>query len=308
MSHKPVFLILLCLATAGMLRAQTPRREPKPAPQTYVPNTAQMAGKAPTESDIYCAGFFSHAPVESSLAVLGGQDNGLKFEYGDRDLIYLNQGQGAINASGGSYMLIRPVKDLNPREAFPGQRKMIFSMGTLYAEIARIQVQELHKGSATAEIVNACEPVLAGDIAVPLSARSAPDFRPISADDRFAPPSGKGAGLVAAIKEFAESGGMGHIVYLNMGKNHGIQQGSHVRVFRTYQSPSQVLVEQATRNYLTKVDNIPIGRRLTQNEIDTLPREVIGEVLILSSDDFTSTGIITYSWQDVYAGDQVEAE
>src|SRR3990170_6745579 len=77
-------------------------------------------GLSPTESDIYCAGFFTHRPIETGLFVLGSSDGGFKNEFADRDMIYLNKGQGWITAPGGQYMLLRPVKDINPRELFPG--------------------------------------------------------------------------------------------------------------------------------------------------------------------------------------------
>ena len=51
-----------------------------------------------------------------------------------------------------------------------------------------------------------------------------------------------------------------------------------------------------------------MGRKLTRKELESLPRTVLGEVLILSADEDSSTGIISYSWQDVYVGDGVEIE
>src|SRR5690242_19831165 len=117
------------------------------------PTRAQRATAAPTESDVYCAGFFTQTPVLSNLIVLSGQDPGLRFEYGQRDVIFLNKGADVIKAPGGRYMLLRAVKDMNPTEPFPGQRDLLMHMGTLYAEIARIQITIVNKASSTAEIM-----------------------------------------------------------------------------------------------------------------------------------------------------------
>lgn len=304
MRHQFSLLMILCLGAAGALRAQNATPEQQPETMT----AAQKAGHAPTDADIYCAGFFTRSPIGSDLVVLGGVDNGLRFEFADRDIVYLNQGAEVVKAPGGKYMLLRPIKDMNPTQPFPGQRDLVSQMGTLYAEVARIQVNIVHKNSSTAEILNSCEPVVAGDIAVPLAARLAPPYKEAKLSDRFAPSSGKATGMVAAIKEFMEAGGRGDVVYLNIGGKQNIHPGDYLRIFRTYQSPSQYIVQRGTRQYLTQIMGVPIGHKLTPEEIDSLPRTVVGEMMILSAQEETSTGIITYSWQDIYPGDQAEVE
>ena len=58
---------------------------------------AGMAGQAlgPTDSDLYCAGYFTQRALGTGMEVLGGEDGGFKNEFGDRDIIYLTRGQGA---------------------------------------------------------------------------------------------------------------------------------------------------------------------------------------------------------------------
>ena len=294
MSQKPVRLtavLLAALVFPGLLAAQQPE-----------------AGMAPSDSDIYCAGFFTNRSIEPGLIVLGSEDGGFKNEYADRDIVYLSKGQGWINAPGGQYMLLRPMKDINSREAFTGQNQLMLGWGTFYAEIARIQVQILHAGSATAEVLKACEPIVAGDIAIPLASRPAPPYRSTPVVERFAPASGKATGLIVAAKEFQQSVGTGNVVYVNVGSSQGAQVGQYLRIFRTPVNNSKTVFQKPTENYAREIRGASMGRKLTEPELASLPRAVVGEVLVLSVEDKSATGIITFSREDVSLGDEVEVE
>ena len=271
-------------------------------------STAPQVGQAPTTSDIYCSGFFTNSPLDASLEILGGEAAGFQNEFMERDIIYLNKGRARITTPGIEYMVVRPANDSNPRESFAGQRNMMRSMGTLYTEVARIQVQIVHEASATAEVVFACEPILKGDIAIPLSARQAPPYKSPQPFDRFAPPSGKATGVIVAGKEFQQNAGEGDVVYLNVGSGQGARVGSYFRIFRSYLSNDKDPYQRNTRQYATDVRGMRLGRKMTPQESASLPRTVIGELLVLSVQANSSTGIITYSWEEVSPGHEVELE
>jgi hypothetical protein len=320
MKYRLYFLTAMSLIVAGALGAvaQTPPQDPlqdqsalqaaTPSMMAQAPSAAQSASLAPTDSDVYCAGFYTHRAIDASFAVLGGPDNGLKFEFSAGDNVYMNKGSKFIKAPGGDYLLVRPIKDLSPVEAFPGQLKLVFAMGTLYAEIARIRIQVVHADSSVAEILRTCEPALAGDIAIPMTERPTPPYRQSKITDRYTPTTGKATGTIAAVKGFQEAAGGNSIVYVNLGKKQGMQPGSYLRIFRTYLSASQFMYREGARNFLTEIGGVSIGRKLTPDEINTVPRVVVGEVMVLSAEDETATGIVTYSWQDIYPGDDVELE
>ncbi len=99
-------------------------------------------GQAPTTSDMYCAGFFTNIPVDASLEILSGEAAGYQNEFMERDIVYLNKGRERITTPGVEYMVVRPTRDINPRESFEGQQEILKTMGTLYTlytEVARIQ-------------------------------------------------------------------------------------------------------------------------------------------------------------------------
>jgi hypothetical protein len=271
-----------------------------------------MAGQGsqtlrPTDSDLYCAGYFTQRPVDAGMMILASEDGGLKNEYTDHDIIYLSRGQGA--APGSEFMVVRPIRDLNPRESYPGQKKMMMGLGTLYAEIARIQIRVANEGSLTAEVTHACEPALAGDLVVPLTARSAPAYRYPKLVDRFAPSSGKPTGRLVAAKEWSQSIGEGNIVYVNLGRLQGAQVGSYLRVFRTPTQMSYDPLEVAMREYVTTgMGGERVGRKLTPADVASLPRNVLGSVMLISVEEGSSTGIITFSRDEIIVGDMVEME
>jgi len=275
----------------------------------FAPRMAAQGNQplGPTDSDLYCAGYFTQRPMDTGMMILASEDGGSKNEYADHDIIYLSRGQGA--APGTELMVVRPIRDLNPRESFPGQRKMMMGLGTLYAEIARIQIRVANEGSLTAEVTHACEPALAGDLVVPSTPRSAPAYRYPKLVDRFAPSSGKPVGRLVAAKELAQSLGEGNVVYVNLGSLQGAQVGTYLRVFR---SPMQTIddpLESAMREYMTTgMGDQRVGRKLTRADLASLPRNVLGEVMVISVEEGSSSGIITFSREEIAVGDMVEIE
>jgi len=276
------------------------------AQQAQTPGASQPEG--PTDSDISCAGYFSHRAPDLGIFVMGSEDGGLKNEFADRDYIYLSRGSGAAAAPGAEYMLVRPVKDVNPREVFSGQQRLLAEMGTLYAQIARVRVVALHEGSSSAVIVHSCEGVTAGDLAIAIPPRPALRYRSTSAVDRFAPVSGKPTGVVVVTKDFRVGVGKGEIVYLNLGRNQGAQAGQYARIYRGYRTGFNSVFEEITSNYSTDINGYPMGRKLSAAERAALPRSVLGEVLLLSVEDNSATGIVTFSREEILLGDQAELE
>jgi hypothetical protein len=266
------------------------------------------AQSAPTQTDLYCAGFFTRRAIETGLVIQSSENGGFKNEFHAGDYVYLNHGRDVIANVGGQYSVLRPMKDANLKEAFQGQDMLLRDMGTLYAEVARMEVEVLNDRSATARILTACEPVLAGDIAVPFNAKSAPAYKTPRQTARFAPVASRATGLIAAAKYFDRWIGEGKIVYMNLGSAEGLQVGSYLRVVRPYLGGGNTDFGEAVRNYPVDMNGERLGRRLTLGEETALPREVLGEVMVLSVEDGSATGIVTYSRAEVAVGDGVELE
>lgn len=290
MKPTSAFLCLLVLAFAGG--------------SAFAQTTAAPAWHQPKYSDIYCAGFIAEKPLEHGLFVVTGEDRGLKQIYSDRDTIFLSRGAGTIVNPGGEYMLLRASTDPLRVEFFKGQHQMLRSLGTMYKEVGRIKVHIVHEKTATANVMNSCMEIQAGDIAIPFNQKPIPKVQ-ASSFDRFAPPSGKNEGLIVTGKEFLNTLGTGDKVYLNIGANKGVEVGQTYRVYRTF-LPGVKDPAMTNNSVAEFVGAERMNYKLNDYQKRALPRDVIGELVILWVEGRTATGYITMATTEIYSGDQVE--
>ena len=110
-------------------------------------------------------------------------------------------------------------------------------------------------------------------------------------------------------KELVQSIGEGNVVYVNLGRLQGAQVGSYLRVFRTPAQMSDDPLETAMRKYLTTgMGGQEVGRKLTPADVASLPRNVLGSIMLIAVEEGSSTGIITFSREELAIGDMVEME
>ena len=260
----------------------------------------------PSDTDMYCGGYISDKPPVKGLFVLTGEEGGVKNLYTERDVVYLSRGAGYAVNPGAEFILVRKTIDPNIGvEIFYGQDKMISKLGEVWTEIGRVKVKFVRESVAIAIVTQACEEVQPGDIAVPLEARPTPSA-PMSGLDSFAPPSGKNEGVIAAGREFQGAVGAGNTVYLNIGNKEGVQVGQLYRIYRTYATASN----DPNRKYLDQTPQVFMGMRqsykLTQKQRSTMPRDIIGEGVVITSHGTSATLLITISAAEIFPGDQVE--
>ena len=259
-------------------------------------------------NSLYCAGFITDRILQEGLFVMSGDEAGHKQEFGTGDFLYLSRGAGWIVNPNGEYIVYRRVKDIVKQEAFPGQKRMLKQLGTMYMQVGRIKVNIVHEQSATAQVLHACDSISAGDFLIPFDVRASLPIKPAAGFDRFAPTSGKVVGTIVTGKEYVRMLGAGQIVYLDIGGNLGVAVGQHYRIFRPFESSNR----DPNRRYLTHVpDNIMgqrFGLRLTLYDQMRLPRDVLGELVILHVERLSATALVTFSRKEIFAGDQVERE
>ena len=143
-----------------------------------------------------------------------------------------------------------------------------------------------------------------GDIVLPFSERPAPPYRSNGITDKFAPPSGKSVGMVVTGHDFTQEYGRGSIVYVNLGTNQGVHVGDYLRIFR-YQG-SQAETVPNTNNYQYQLYGF--GSTPQRYKWNDLPRELLGEGVVLNVGPNSSTVMVTTSERDIWAGDYIEGE
>ena len=266
---------------------------------------AQTAPQVPLESQLYCNGMVTSDPVRTDTYVISGEESYFRITYSDGKLVFLNKGASQGVKVGDQFDVIRanPIDWLKV-EWFLDQSKLLKAMGTTYEDQGRIRVVNVQQNTSTAEVVFTCAYVLRGDILQPFVARPAPMIKPAEGFDMFAPPSGKAKAMIVTTKNYGELAQDGTIVYVNLGSGQGVKVGDYFRVFR-FQGNSNESSFQ-TQNIAYQIFGFGSSQRpYTGAE---LPRDILGEGVVLRVSKNAATVLITLGKKQMYPGDYVELE
>lgn len=292
--------------TTPQVRAEEPRPSPSPAPpapsvaatETKETETEPGAVTPPsppavaTYSDLYCSGYFSAERVAAKATLIGGEESENRSLFTDRDVVYLNQGTAAGIKPGDELQVVRLVTEFAKWGTDFAKAKSKDRYGHYYQDIGRLRVLLAQEGSATAEIVFACEEMTVGDLVLPGEERVSPLQKAESTFDKFAPATNKTTGRIFMSKEFRRLIGNGGVVYVDVGGKQNVQAGDYFQIVRHFYKENISLFNRGD-----------YGRY--RQTFDTL-RKVIGEMVILRVEPNASTALIIYSSQDVMLGDNVE--
>ena len=265
--------------------------------------SAQQARRALPEADIYCSGMVTDQPVARETYVISGENSDYKSTFAPGDPVYINRGADQGVKIGDVFEVIRPVHDQGRVKWFKYQPQLMQAMGTTYADIGRVHVIQVQQKTSTAEISLGCDLMQRGDIVQPFQPRPFPAFHNIKFDP-FAPPSGNKTGMVVTTKDFGMLSGAGRIVYVNLGSAQGIQVGNYFRIFRYQGSRNDSVYQPRDTTY--KVYGF--GSAPVAYQWDNLPRQVVGEGIVLRTGPNSSTVLLTDTRIGVYVGDYVELE
>ncbi|HWX39269.1 MAG TPA: hypothetical protein VNY09_08490 [Candidatus Sulfotelmatobacter sp.] len=282
--------VALCsLASIGSGRAQQA--------QPYVSTT-------PTEADVYCSDVITNQPVPTESYVISGENSRYKTTFGPDDEIFINRGAENRVKVGDEFEVVRAITDYMASTVwFKYQAMLSRAMGTRYADIGRLRVRHVDAKTSTAEMSLACGPIQRGDIIRPFVARPVPQFHQTKLDP-FAPPSGKKTAMVVNGKDYTVLGGAGHIVYINLGSAQGVRIGDYFRVFRyqgTHLETNYQVRDTAYKAY-------GFGSTPVAYEWNNLPRQILGEGIVLRMGPNSSTVLLTDIRFEIFAGDYVELE
>lgn len=265
---------------------------------------AQQTVTAPRDHDVYCAGMVTTAKVPSDTYVISGVESSSRAVFRQGDLVYINRGAKQGVQVGSEFMVSRPVKEQLDAQWFVWQKSLLRAMGTTYADIGRLRVVHVDENMSTAEITDFCDYMQRGDIVQPFVPRPAPNYKPAAKLDIFAPPAGKEMAMIVTTRGFGQSAYTGKIVYVNLGSGQGVKVGDYYRIFR-YQGDHHAAVYQ-TKGEATSVYGL--GTAPGNWQWMDLPREVLGEGMVLSVSPNASTVLITDSMREIYPGDYAEIE
>jgi hypothetical protein len=218
--------------------------------------------------------------------------------------VYINRGQDKGVRDGDRFTVLRPVKDPTDVPWFKWQDKLMKAMGTAYQDTGQVRVVNVQPKVSIAQVIFSCGFMQRGDVVQPYQDRPAPPYKDPAAFDHFAPVSGKPVAMVVSGTDFGLVYGKNSGMYVNLGTNQGVKVGDYFRIFRYQGSMAETVPQTAGYQYML----YGYGSAPSRYQWNDLPREVLGEGMVLSVSRNSSTVILTYSSSGVYAGDYVEIE
>ncbi len=279
------------LASAGVCAAQTPAGTNPNGQVDY--------------TKVYCSGFVSDPKVPDDIRVISGEQSNYKIVFSHGDNVYVNRGAQQGVKLGDVYSIVRPVKDPG-NEWFYGQEKATKRMGVLYRDLGQVRIVNVQPQTSVAEILFSCDYMQRGDVARPFVERPAPPYKDASKFDIFAPVSGKPVGTIVDAYDWHQAIGAGITTYVTIGASKGVKVGDYVRIFRYQTSKEDVSAKAGEPDKQYKV--FGFGSAPKKYAGKDLPREVLGEGIVLNVTKDAATVLVTYEREEAYAGDLAELE
>ncbi len=315
MKKTGLLMLLLVTTFAVAQQSTTPSTPDASGIVSTSVNVPFVRYQTPTNADINCAGFISKDRLPDANYVNGGLQTPTSTKFETGELIYL---AGTGYQAGQLYSIIREMRDVNEYEIYPGQRKVVAAAGHPYGEIGRVRVVDTRQHSAIAQVEFSCDPINPGDVATPYVEKPAVAFHVPGHFDRFAPANGKLTGRIVLGKDFDLVLGTGMKLYLNMGANQGVKVGDYFRVVRSYTATLRDPVDSLSFKTWSSEDTQARpptfeADRFTKTKganirVADLPRRAVGEVVVLSVTPTSSSAMVVFALEDVYAGDTVELD
>ncbi|HEX4380434.1 MAG TPA: hypothetical protein VH022_10395 [Candidatus Acidoferrum sp.] len=279
------------LASAGVCAAQTP--------------TGTNPNGQVDYTKVYCSGFVSDPKVPDDIRVISGEQSNYKLIFSRGDNVYVNRGAQQGVKIGDVFAIVRPDHD-PANEWFYGQDKLTKKMGILYRDLGQIRIVSVQPETSTAQVLFSCDYMQRGDVARPFVERPAPPYKEAAKFDIFAPASGKPVGTIVSAFDWNQAFGAGITAYVNIGASKGVKVGDYVRFFRYQTSKDDVSATAGEHDTQYKV--FGFGSAPKKYAGKDLPREILGEGIVLNVTKEAATVLVTYGREEAYTGDLAELE
>jgi hypothetical protein len=244
-----------------------------------------------SEDDIYCSGYVGDLDEQFGYHIVGSEFNGLspqmlggarkaikgiygnetvKYDLSVGDLVYIDGGMAAGLAPGVVYSIVRPREVVRN----PGNDEVV---GRIYQYQGRLRLLTVQDDVALAEIVQACDSILAGTGLKPFVPEPVPLGRRTKLRAPNAPPPTEALAddpVILRAKDELVSMGEDHVVFVSLGTDSGAAPGDVYTIFR--------------------------------ENAGGMPALVLGELAVLSVHPRGSVARILASRYPIYVGDRLE--
>ena len=258
----------------------------------------------PWKSSVYCSGFYSGEKLPDDTRLVSGEQSEYKITFLYGDIVYISKGANQGVKEGDRFSVIRPSSDPLKVQWFKWQDKLTNAMGTYYLDLGQLTVIKAEPNIAIAKVSFSCAYMQRADILLPFIERPTGPFKDSSEFDILAPSSGRPRAMIVQGKTTADMYGRWDTVYVNLGKTQGVKVGDYFRVFR-YQGTYAETVPKP-KDYQDRLYGF--GENPKHYSWNDLPREILGEGIVLNVGQNASTVMITICRNQMFAGDYVELE
>jgi hypothetical protein len=255
-------------------------------------------------SSVNCSGFVTDQKVPDEVRLISGEQSNYKITFTRGDYVHINRGQDKGVRVGDRFSVVRPDKDPTDMPWFKWQAKLMKAMGEMYQDAGQLRVVNVQPKVSVAQVIFSCGYMQRGDILLPFQERPSPPLKDPAAFDHFAPVTGKPVAMLVAGRDYSQAYGKLSAVYVNLGTNQGVKVGDYLRIFRYQGSTAETLPQSKGYQYMM----YGFGSAPARYEWNDLPREVLGEGVVIHVSHNSSTMVITLNSIETYAGDYVEIE
>jgi hypothetical protein len=276
---------------------------------------AQSRPRTPSPGLVYCSGIVTTESVPRNTYVITGEGSDYRIVFNDGDNVFINKGSDDGVKAGDEFQVVREVKDPYVIQWTEWEQHILNKMGRLWADEGRLKVLVARPKVSIARVEGACDFIQHGDTVLPFVERARPEIKVDSHFDQFAPPNGKPLAMIITGKNFIAAMGNQNIAYVNLGAGQGVKVGDYFRIFRyqgtqhetVYQTPRYAF-DQDFRMSAKDVNIVGFGSVPKKWNWSNVPRQDIGEAVVLRTAPNSSTILITLSLSEIYSGDYVELE
>jgi hypothetical protein len=267
-----------------------------------------FAGPVPapafTSAQLYCSGIVSRAAPPLAGVVVSGEDASDKMQFFPGDDVYLHLDNRSDVKTSGQFLVVRGTTDPMKIPWFRGEESLEKSMGRLWKDVGRVRVVKLGKSVAVARIESSCAAMEPGDLLVPFEPRTSPPLPAAQLKMPSSVPANGNIGRVVSAKDFHQVLGSGSIAYVNLGTRKGAKVGDQLILFRIpgatdSELPSSLGAATQLAGFGTSTARYPPHE---------LPREVLGQGVVLRVSPTAATVLITASSREIELGDYAELE
>ena len=251
---------------------------------------------AADHSDLYCAGEVRPAYEKTDVYIANSEEQKIGLSTGD--LVYLSGGKDGNKVKPGETFVVIA----RGSEVFhPVTDKWL---GTYVRRLGRVKVLAVQDRTSIAEITESCQDrIEVGFEVEPDPGLTSPPARAISFSKLDVEPSGKPNGYVVYLQDGMNGAVAGSMVDVDLGTRDGVHAGDVMLIYLSNASPRP---RDVTYDY--KWD----GKRYVSQPLrddsshELFPRKPIGQLVVIRTEERTSSAKIVYSIRDVEVGSQVE--